>query len=642
MKPSATARLIVLFFTLVGCLVGAAAVAGPVAAADGAIELENALSQSETPDRIDVETRLSIPASTVDLEITLPEGVEVRETDGFRRIGDRTYEWTRTTSTPSVSYEFEGTVYGTRGDREGHSFVVADEWALIRTPGVDVSWTGTQPDLVRENTVEGAGIASTHMAYLGPYTEHTGAAAGQEFRLVVPNAADLEEDPEDIVAALETAAERLAIGEPTDEVFVVAAPTAEHTWAPAGLQRGDGGDMWVRDVERLGTNRDTWVHEYVHTRQRYEPTDATRWTIEGMADYYAALLPYEAGDITYRQFRTKLEDGAGSEYDDVRLAEPESWDDSSADYDRGALVFAHLDRRLRADADTTLDAVVARVNEPGAELTQQAFLDAIESVGGDEIRADAERYTETTAVPPIATQSEHVDAFGGPDIRYAIEETAVSGPYRSAAGDGPRIVAEETLEWRVRAENLGDDAGSFEAELRVDGELVAIETGRLDPGESTTIRFSHAFDSPGEYEVEVGDERVTAIVEEPADIEATVLEAARTTVGPGDSVTVRVTVASAADRPATGEVVFDVDGTPVATESVRVGEGTATVEAAIEFEGPGTYTVSAGGRTATITVEAEATGPTVPDPTAIDDQSGFGPAVAVVALLVASLLSRRR
>ncbi|MGM0716467.1 MAG: hypothetical protein ACQET5_04640 [Halobacteriota archaeon] len=631
---------VVLFFILVGCLVGSAPVAGPAAATDGAVELENALSRSTTEGAIDVETRLSIPSSTAELEITLPEGVELLETDGFRRVGDRTYEWTQATRTPSVTYEYEGTVYGSRGDREGHFFVAANEWALVRTPGIDVSWRGTGSELDRTNTVDGEGVASTHMAYLGPYDEYTGAAAGQEFRLVVPESAELREDPEEIVAALETAAERLSIGEPTDEVLVVAAPTAEHAWAPAGLQRGNGGDIWVRDDERLGTDRDTWVHEYVHTRQRYRTTDKTRWTIEGIADYYAALLPYEAGDISYERFRNKLEEGADNEYEDIRLVEPETWAGTDADYERGALVFAYLDGRLRADAETTLDAVAARVNDPDSELTQRRFLDAIESAGGDEMGADVERYTETTAVPPVATQRERVDAFGGPDIRYAIESITISGPYRTASVDDPRLVVDETLEVAVVAENVGDDAGSFEAEFRSDGDLVASETGRLEPDESTTLRFSNAFDSPGEYEIAAGTERLTVPVEEPSDIEVAGLEAEPTTVAPGDPITVRATVASAADRPGAGEVVFEADGGPVATESVRVGEGTATVETTIEFDEPGTYTVSAGGRTATVTVEASE--PTVPDPAVIDDQSGFGPAVAVVALSFAATLGVRR
>jgi len=501
-------RSVLLLALFLGCLFGVVATA-PAAASGEAIELEHGLSQSAAEDEIDVETRLSLPESIVELELTLPEGADVYEQNGFEQVDERTYEWTGTTTEPSVRYGLEGTVRETHRGREGASFVAADEWALVRTPSVGVSWRSTDPDseLSRRNAVDGEGIASTHMAYLGPYTEHTGAAAGQTFRLVVPDAADLEAEPDAIIERLEAAAERLVIGGRSPEVFVVAAPTADHTWGPAGLQIGDGGDMWVRDTEQLGTARDTWVHEYVHTRQVYPTTEATRWTIEGIADYYAALLSYESGEISFESFRDRLEVGAGLTYDDVRLADPGTWAGTEADYDRGALVVAHLDRRLRAEGDTSFDAVLAGVNDPDRELTQRRFLRAIESAGGEEIGSEAERYTETTDAPPIPDRRGHIDAFGGPDIRYSIETTAVSGPYRTGAIDAPELVVGERLELTVRAENVGSDAGSFEAEFRIDGETVAIEDGRLEPDESTTLQFAYDADTTGEFELAVGNER---------------------------------------------------------------------------------------------------------------------------------------
>lgn len=644
---------VVVVAIVVGCLLGGIAVfSGGVAASD--IAVENTLSQSDSTGQIDVETRVSVPDSTASLELRLPEGVDVHRTRGFRQIDDRTYEWTESTSEPYLQYEYEGTVRGTHNDREGVYFVAADEWALVRTPGIGVSGSAaTGTEITRTNTVSGEGVASTHMAYLGAYTEHTGSAAGQEVSLIVPETANLQENPEDIVDTLEAAAERLAIGDQTEGVFVIAAPTAEHTWAPAGLQRGDGGDMWVQDAERLGTERDTWIHEYVHTRQQYATiedgsdgtTAATRWTIEGMAEYYAALLPYETGGITYQEFRDRIEEGAADEYNDVRLAEPATWEGTTANYDRGALVFAHLDRRLRAAADTTLEAVIAGINGRDTQLTQRRFLDAIEAAGGADIRADAQRYTETTETPPIATQREHVSAFGGPDIRYSIEEATVTGPYRNETfgNETTPLVVGESVELTVAVENFGTEGGSFDGELRVNDESVATDPGELDAGASTTRRFTHEFGSPDGYEVSIGTERLTVPVEEPAEIEVTGIDVDPAETEPGESVTLRATVESAAERPAAGEVVFDVDGEAVATESVRIGAGTQTVETAVEFDEAGEYTVSAGGRSTTVTVvnSTEADEP-VPEPPTPEDQPGFGPAVAVVALFLAVVVAKRR
>ena len=634
------ARPVVVFALVVGCLLGG--VVGVSGAAAEPIELENGLSQSGADDRIDVETRLSIPDSTAELEITIPADTDVTAAEGFERIDDRTYAWTGSTATPSLEYEYDATVRGTHRRREGVTFVANDEWALVRTPSVGVSWrsTDTDSELLQTNAVDGEGIASTHMAYLGPYTEHTSSAAGQTFRLVVPEAADLREDPDEILGAFEAAAERLVIGSRPD-VFAIAAPTAGQTWGPAGVQRGPGGDMWVRDAERLGTTRNTWIHEYVHTRQRYVPTDATRWTVEGMADYYAALLAYESGDVGYAAFRDRLERGTDPQYDDVRLADPGTWSETTADYARGAQLFAHLDRRLRADADTSLDAAIAGVNRPKRELTQRRFLSAIGSAGGTDVRADTERYTETTATPPIASRSDHVAAFGGPDIRRSIAETAVSGPYRTGPIDPPELVVGETLELDVVAENVGTAAGGFEVELRVDGEAVAIREGRLDAGVSTTLRFAREFDSTGEFELAVGTERAAVTVREPAGIEVVGLDVAPAAPIPGEPVTLRATVASAADRPAAGEVTVRADGDPIATESVRVGEGTVTVETTVSFDDPGEYVVSAGGQRTTVSVREDAASPGI-DPTGLDDQPGLGAGIAVIAVLVALAAVGRR
>ncbi|MEF8778776.1 MAG: hypothetical protein V5A36_07680, partial [Natronomonas sp.] len=300
---------------------------------------------------------------------------------------------------------------------------------------------------------------------------------------------------------------------------------------------------------------------------------------------------------------------------------------------------------------STLDAVVADINTDDREFTQRRFLEAIENAGGSEIRADAERYTETDETPQIASQSEHVTAFGGPDVRYSIDGMAISGPYRNGTAETPRLVVGETLETNVTAENVGDDAGSFETEFRVDGETVATESGRLQPGETEAIVFGHPFDVPGEFEVSIGSETLSVTVEEPADL--TVRDLAVESGDPvvGETITVRATAVSAADRPAEGEVVFAVDGTNIATESARVNDGSVTLETTVSLDEAGEYAVSAGDQSIELTVRepAASTGTEAEDdaeavPSAIDEQPGFGPAIALVAisLLIAARRSLER
>jgi hypothetical protein len=191
----------------------------------------------------------------------------------------------------------------------------------------------------------------------------------------------------------------------------------------------------------------------------------------------------------------------------------------------------------------------------------------------------------------------------------------------------------------VTAENVGDDAGSFEARFRVDGETVAAESGRLEPGETARLAFSHPFDSAGEFEISIGSETLSVTVEEPAGLAVRDIAVEPIDPAVGDTITVRATAVSAADRPAKGEVVFAVDGTNIATESARVNDGSVTLETTVSFDEAGTYAVSAGDQSIELPVRepTASTGTEAEDdaealPSVIDEQPGFGPAIALVAI----------
>jgi hypothetical protein len=285
---------------------------------------------------------------------------------------------------------------------------------------------------------------------------------------------------------------------------------------------------------------------------------------------------------------------------------------------------------------------VAEANVEG-ELTHEAFLDAVEAAGGSDIRADAERYTETTAAPPVWSREEHVAAFGGPALSFEFAGFAASGPYRETAVDGPRVVAGETLEATVRVRNDQDRQRPFTATMRVDGERVGQESGTLAADGTTTLTFEHAFETPGGYDLAVGSASTTAVVEAPADVEVTGLDVEPADAAVGGRVTLRATVepTDGAERPAAGEVTFAVDGEAIATESVRTAGETATVETTTAFGAPGEYAVSAGGRPATLTVRNGTTTDDGAGPTA-GAGGGPGAAAALAALVTAALLWRPR
>jgi len=640
-------RRAVLWVALFAALlaVGTAAIAAPVAADE--IDVDHTVGTADADGRVDVTTTVFVPDGTTGLRVTIPERTGVYETEGFTRVDDRTYEWTRSTDEPSLSYTMAGNVTVDRGAGERHLFAVTDEWAIVRSPRVALREPGSRVEADERYAVDGEGVAGPHITYLGPYSERTREATDQRFRLVVPEAADMTARPAVVLDSLADASARVGFGRRDPEVLVVVAPTTVE-WAATGLQRGEA-DLWVRDVQAVDSNRNAWVHEYVHTRQDYEPTEATRWTIEGMAEYYGALLPYEAGRIDYESFRRKMERGTREEYDDVRLDDPDTWQDNEGDYEKGALVFGELDRRLRTDADASLDEVIAVLGD--GDVTQADLLEAVEAAGGPGVRDDAERYTETTATLPVWSRTEHAEAFGGPIIRHEFVGFAASGPYRSARLAEPRIVTGETLEATVAVRNAGTEPGAFAVAFRVDGETVATERGTLEPGENATLTFTRRFDAPGEHELQARTATATVAVEEPAEPQVTGLSATPASAALGQTVRLRAVVDSGADRPAAGTVAIAVDGETVASEEVAVA-GRTSVEATRSFDAPGSYTVRAGERTATVQVRDETATPGTPTagegggsaggsaattPTRAD-APGLGAPLAVAALAGAAAL----
>ena len=258
----------------------------------GTIDLRQELRR--TPDRegeYDAHHRYRIPTEVTELEVTLPEDATVISRSGFARKGGTTYAWDGVTSRPTLTYRLpaDETVEGDgpiAGPGE-YLFVDRGEWALVTRPRTGHSWRwtgGGKVRLERTTVADGEGATGDAMAFLGPHEEYRHEAHGQTFRLIVPAAAHLEEDPGEIFASLAHASDAMRVGNRDGEVFVVAAPTGEVQWGVRGLQTG-GADMWVRDVERLDDVNNVWLHEYVHSRQDYETAAGARWFTEGAAVY---------------------------------------------------------------------------------------------------------------------------------------------------------------------------------------------------------------------------------------------------------------------------------------------------------------------------------------------------------------------
>ncbi|PHQ38820.1 hypothetical protein DJ69_09680 [Halorubrum persicum] len=655
--------------------------AGPTPQTSGddadVIRLRNELARTDERGTIGVTTRARIPDRVTELEVTLlsvAPDAEI-EADGFVPVDDAgsegsVWEWDGETAEPSLTY---GTEANVTAEPEGalaidgtYRFVGAGEWALVRTPRVAAAWSYTgqyegQVRLDRETTVPGEGVASRSMAFLGPHEEHVREAAGQRYRLIVPDAADPVASPAAVFDVFADASTALQVGARDEEVVAFAAPAGEVSWAVRGLQVGDA-DLWVRDEEPAGTAADVWTHEYVHTRQAYRTEASGRWITEASATHYAALFALERGAADFGEFEVTLARGEREPAASAVLSDPSTWD-RNADYTKGALVAGEIDRRLRTETDgaASLATVLRELNEADEPITNEDILDAVEAAaaeGADDataaaVRDDAERLTTTRATAEMWDRDAHAAAFGETPAQVGYELAAdgvrATGAYRNRTVERApvELVVGESLEATVVASNTGGATGEYDLSLSVDGERVANRSGTLDAGAETVERFEHRFDDPGEYEVRIGSERLTVAVSEPARPRVRSVSTDRDRAPAGESVVATATVGNDASLPADGALEFRVGGEPAATVPVRLDAGEeATIDREIELGGDdrslgsGDVTVSAVGpvdeASTTVTVEGDG-------PISTDGAPGFGPAVALVSVIVASAaLTRRR
>jgi len=493
-------------------------------------EIRQTTTLDRTPERrgeITATVSFELSSRVTELTARLPEDATVTSTNGFSRETDREYAWDERTETPTVTYRVAADrqvdADGPLAEEGQYLFVDTDEWALVRIPSTGARWTrtgGEDDDLafVRETAIDGPGAAGDRIAFLGEHELETHTAHGQTFRLVVPDAAELDAPVEAIFESLSYASNALRVGERDDEVLVIAAPTDSIEWGVRGLQTGES-DMWVQDTEPLDSPLNVWVHEYVHTRQGFQPTAETEWLIEATATYYAALFTLEENRIAFDEFDRYLRTGTDEPQSTAVLSDPSSWQ-NDADYQKGALVAGELDRQLRmtTDGESSLETVFRSLNSHDGELSASGFERYVADASTTAVGEAAAHYTRTGATPQMWSSDDHAAAFGQTPARFhfaldndSLIATAPNGSKRTV-GLSPTLTVGETLTLTQTVHNVGDTVGSYELPFVV-GNQTSTETGRLSPGESVTHEFSHTFDESGSYTITVGDEQLDIRVE---------------------------------------------------------------------------------------------------------------------------------
>ncbi|MBX0305394.1 hypothetical protein [Haloarcula salinisoli] len=611
-----------------------------------------------TPDRpgeVRVTLSYRLPDRVRSLRASLVDEGTVTDTDGFNRVNDTTYKWDESTSNPSITLRFNPneTTSKTGPEAADGRYIFADtgEWALLRQfrTSTGYSYTGSQPGVDRRTRTAGSGAVGDRMVFLGEVSTVERSQNGQTFRLVVPEAADLDEPPEAILDSLTNASQSLRIGDRDETVVAFAAPTDRLEWGVRGLATGES-EFWVRDFERLDEPSNVWLHEYVHTRQAFRTTTETRWLTEATAQYYAAELTLEQERIGFDEYRRYLASGERSTYDDVVLSNPSTWT-VNANYIKGALAAGRVDLALRAATNRsgTLEVVVRELNSRESPVTQAEFLEAVETAGGAEPRATAVEISETSEPLSMWDQRTQSRLFKTvpAQVGYALPDTAdgyrASGPYRNGTVSATpvRLATGETLTVDTVVSNTGGASGEYDATLTVDGSVVTSATGEIDAESERTVPLAHTFERAGEYTVGVGEETVTVVVEEPAEPTVSEVSVDRGKFQVGQQATVTATVSNDAAVPANGTVAFTRDSETVTERTVTLAPGDMTeVSVSVALPTAGTVRLGAG---AADPVSVTVVAPTSDGPARTSEGSGpgFTAGLVVVAALLA-LLARRR
>jgi hypothetical protein len=330
------------------------------------------------------------------------------------------------------------------------------------------------------------------LAYLGAYESRSRVVDGQRIRLVLPAAtSDVRADR--ALDRLASARKRLDTQTDSKTVYAIPLPNSVDTAAGG---HASGNAFWIASDSRYnGTT--TWVHEYVHTQQRFAGFDSTIWFTEGSADYYADLYGYYDGHIPFERFHDEVATDTDSDVVVADISVPRQ-----GAYTKGERVAAALDQRIRAatDGERTLRAVIRQLNAEGGEVTNADIERVAEEVSGETLDDWFDRYVTGVDTPEVPENSD----------AYAPVTTV------DTDGDGLRSIREVELGTNPMAVDTDGDGLDDLTEVNGPTDPTAADTDSdgLDDGSETEGRTDPTVaDTDGDglddgREVELGTEPV--------------------------------------------------------------------------------------------------------------------------------------
>jgi hypothetical protein len=366
----------------------------------------------ERPGNITVTARFDRSRSTGPLTLrfsSIPWKAVVTDVTGFDRVNASVYRWNERTSAPTISYEIRltnPTVAGT--DFESPIAVDPGPWAMIDSRYV-LPESSSGIGRVQFDT-RGPGYVTDFWIFVGPVQQYSRTVNGETIVLVVPEASAPVSHSETILDQLEATNRGLPIRGYNDRVTMLVLPSDGITTPWGGVARGT--NAIVRGDNSATTMPSVWVHEYVHTRQHFRPSEEMRWLTEASADYYQGYETLHQRRMAYSTFERDI---SYSQFQSTILSEPDSWETPLAPYIKGKRALGYLDAEIReaTDGERTLADVLRRVNT-NQPLTLGGFLSVVADVAGQPVATDFETYVTSEEMAPVsALPEQYIETIDG-------------------------------------------------------------------------------------------------------------------------------------------------------------------------------------------------------------------------------------
>jgi hypothetical protein len=354
-----------------------------------------------------VTANIALPSDVSSLHIAPPDDATVRQTHGFEHDegGALAWEWNESQRHVSITYL---TSVNATSDNDVVS-VGTGQWALFdwRTVGLDWEYdrtnNGNETEPIEVARVAEKGVAGPNFAYLGASQTYTRTVNETTIQLIVPKVAQPASTPQTMLSALTKAERSLQMSAQTDHVDVfIAPPPISVSGLAGGIAQNGHRDILVHQSARLATPDNVLLHEYIHTQQDYTTSEEMKWVIEASAEYYAALLAYQQGLISYEEFHSYVE---SETYPSAILFDSDSWSSSLVPYRKGMGVLAALDAKIRTLSNGThsLADVFRHLNQHEGTVTYDVFATYVAQAAGESLTGWLDKYVKSPATANVPT-----------------------------------------------------------------------------------------------------------------------------------------------------------------------------------------------------------------------------------------------